>query len=136
MTRFLSKPLPNFLTFNIWKIIEFSRFKPVESQTSQPVAIIQKTWRMFDVLEVRSVFLELSKAFDKVKHERLILKLEQNRISGDLLNILADFLNNRKYRNVLKECCSVGKYMIQHNLYFSIIRLHLRVILIKTLVPS
>ena len=57
---------------------------------------------MFDVLEVRSVFLDLSKAFDKAKRERLILKLKQNRISGDLLNVLANFLNNRKYKNVLK----------------------------------
>lgn len=71
---------------------------------------------MFDVLEVRSVFLDLSKAFDKAKRERLILKLKQNRISGDLLNVLANFLNNRKYKNVLKECCSVGKYITQHNL--------------------
>lgn len=71
---------------------------------------------MFDVLEVRSVFLDLSKAFDKAKRERLILKLKQNRISGDLLNVLANFLNNRKYKNVLKECCSVGKYIIQNNL--------------------
>lgn len=71
---------------------------------------------MFDVLEVRSVFLDLSKAFDKAKRERLILKLKQNRISGDLLNVLANFLNNRKYKNVLKESCSVGKYIIQHNL--------------------
>ena len=114
VTSFFSKLPPSFLTSNIWKIIEFSEFKPVE--ISQLVSIIQKTSKMFDVLEVRSVFLDLSKAFDKAKRERLILKLKQNRISGDLLNVLANFLNNRKYKNVLKECCSVGKYIIQHSL--------------------
>ena len=40
-----------------------------------------------DELEVRSVFLDISKAFDKVWHEGVIFKLKQNGISGDLLNI-------------------------------------------------
>ena len=51
--------------------------------------------------EVRGVFLDISKAFDKVWHEGLIYKLQQNGISGELLNILVDFLNNRKQRVVL-----------------------------------
>ena len=54
-----------------------------------------------DELEVRSVFLDISKAFDKVWHEGVIFKLKQNGISGDLLNILTDFLSNRKQRVVL-----------------------------------
>ena len=54
-----------------------------------------------DGLEVRSVFLDISKAFDKVWHEGVIFKLKQNGISGDLLNILTDFLSNRKQRVVL-----------------------------------
>ena len=52
-------------------------------------------------LEVRGVFLDISKAFDKVWHEGLIYKLQQNGISGELLNILVDFLNNRKQSVVL-----------------------------------
>ena len=52
-------------------------------------------------LEVRGVFLDISKAFDKVWHDGLIYKLQQNGISGELLNILVDFLNNRKQRVVL-----------------------------------
>ena len=54
-----------------------------------------------DGIEVRSVFLDISKAFDKVWHEGVIFKLKQNGISGDLLNILTDFLSNRKQRVVL-----------------------------------
>ena len=54
-----------------------------------------------DGLEVRNVFLDISKAFDKVWHERVIFNLEQNYISGDLLNILTDFLSNRKQRVAL-----------------------------------
>ena len=38
-----------------------------------------------DGLEVREVFLDISKAFDKVWHEELLLKLSLNGISGNLL---------------------------------------------------
>ena len=51
--------------------------------------------------EVRGVFLDISKAFDKVWHKGLIYKLEQNGIKGLLLNILKDFLKSRKQRVVL-----------------------------------
>ena len=51
--------------------------------------------------EVRGVILDISKAFDKVWHEGLILKLKQNGISGNLLNLLCDFLRNRKQRVLL-----------------------------------
>ena len=42
--------------------------------------------------------MDISKAFDKVWHEGIIFKLQQNGISDDLLNILSDFLRNRKQR--------------------------------------
>ena len=51
--------------------------------------------------EIRGVFLDISKAFDKVWHEGLVFKLKQNGISGNLLNIFEDFLRNRKQRVVL-----------------------------------
>ena len=47
-----------------------------------------------------SVFLNISKAFDKVWHEGLIFKLKQNDISSELRHILFDFLSNRKQRVV------------------------------------
>ena len=40
-------------------------------------------------------------AFDKVWHEGLIFKLKQNGISGNLINLLCDFLRNRKQRVLL-----------------------------------
>ena len=46
-------------------------------------------------------FLDISKAFDKVWHEGLLLKLNQNGISGNLLELLRDFLSYRKQRVVL-----------------------------------
>ena len=51
--------------------------------------------------EVRSVFLDMSKAFDKVWHNGLIFKLNQNATPGNLLPTLSDFLKFRKQRMVL-----------------------------------
>ena len=61
----------------------------------------------FDIcLKVRGLFLDISNAFDKVWHAGLIYKLRQNGIRGDLINILNDFLTNRKQRVVLNDQCS------------------------------
>ena len=43
----------------------------------------------------------MSKASDKVWHEGLPFKLKQNGISGNLLNVITDFLCQRKQRVVL-----------------------------------
>ena len=51
--------------------------------------------------EVGVVFLNISKAFDKVWHKDLLQKLRENGIKGPLLNVLADFLSSRKQRVVL-----------------------------------
>ena len=48
--------------------------------------------------EVRHVFLDMSKPFDKVWHEGLLFKLKQNGISGQILNLLTSYLDNRKQR--------------------------------------
>ena len=45
--------------------------------------------------------MDIYKAFDKVCHEGIIFKLQQNGISDDLLNILSGFLGNRKQRVTL-----------------------------------
>ena len=63
--------------------------------------VTHETYKSFD--DIRSVFLDISKAFDKVWHEGIIFKLRQNGISGELLNLLCDFLRNRKQRVVLNE---------------------------------
>ena len=53
-------------------------------------------------LELRSVFLDISKAFDEVRHKGLIFKLKQTAFTVKPLHILSDFLSNRKQRVVLK----------------------------------
>ena len=51
--------------------------------------------------EVRLVFLGTSKAFDKVWDKGLLLKLNQNGISGKFLKLQHDFLRIRKKTVVL-----------------------------------
>ena len=73
-----------------------SGFKASDSCINQLISIIHEIYKSFDDgYKVRGVFLDISKAFDKVWHQGLHYKLRQNGISGELLNILTDFLDNR-----------------------------------------
>ena len=79
-----------------------SGFKPGDSCISQLLCITHDIYQSLDDgLETRAVFLDISKAFDKVWHEGLLFKLKQNGISGNLLNVITDFLYQRKQRVVL-----------------------------------
>ena len=51
--------------------------------------------------ETRALFLDISKTFDKVWHDRLIFKLKCNCISGSLLELFQNYLQNRYQRVVL-----------------------------------
>ena len=82
-----------------------SGFKPGDSCINQLLSITHEIYESFDVgLEVRSVFLNISKAFDKVWHNGIIYKLTQNGISENLRNFLEDFLKERKPCVVLNSC--------------------------------
>ena len=73
-----------------------SGFKPGDSCINQLISITHEIYEALDAgLEIRSVFLDISKAFDKVWHEGVLFKLSQNGISGNLLKLLTDFLKNR-----------------------------------------
>ena len=52
-------------------------------------------------LEVRSVFLDISKTFDKVWHEGLLHKLRSMCISGELYNLVENYLLGRFQRVIL-----------------------------------
>ena len=81
-----------------------SGFRPGDSTTNQLLYLVDEIHKACEdpkSLEVRAVFLDISKAFDKVWHDGLILKLEQNGISGSLLKLFKNYLHNRKQRVVL-----------------------------------
>ena len=76
--------------------------KPGNSCISQLLSITYEIYKSFDDgREVKDVFLDISKAFNKVWQQVVILKLKQNGISGNLLKIIEDFLSNRYERVVL-----------------------------------
>ena len=77
---------------------------PGDSCINQLLLITHEIYKSFDDgWEIIGVFLGISKAFDKVWRESLLLKLKLNGISGILLKILGDFLANRYERVVLKD---------------------------------
>jgi len=48
--------------------------------------------------DVDVLFLDLAKAFDKVPHKRLLEKLKKHGISGNILNVVEDWLKDRRQR--------------------------------------
>ena len=81
-----------------------SAFRPGDSATNQLLFIVNEIHEAFEdpkSLEVRAIFLDISKAFDKVWHEGLLSKLKQNGISGKLLTLFESYLHNRKQRVAL-----------------------------------
>ena len=76
-----------------------SGFQPGDSCVYQLLSVTHEIYSAFDDgFEVRSVLLDICNAVDKVWHEGMIFKLQQKGISDDLLNILSDFVRNRKQR--------------------------------------
>ena len=74
-----------------------SGFKQGDSCINQLLSITHDIYHSLDQdYEVRAVFLDTSKAFDRVWHKGLIHKLKQNGIGGPLLEILTDLLKLRK----------------------------------------
>ena len=81
-----------------------SGFKKNDSCINQLVSITHEIYSAFDCnpsLEVRGVFLDLSKAFDKVWHDGLIYKLKSLGISGSLLKLIQNYLDNQFQRVLL-----------------------------------
>ena len=92
--------------FNVnWLITKHqSGFRPGDSTTNQLLYLVNGTHQAFErpnSLEIRSVSLDISKAFGKVWHEGLIFKLQQNGMTGRLLKFFKNYLNNMKQRVVL-----------------------------------
>ena len=84
-------------------------FRPGDLTVNQLISITYKIFKTLDrnpSLDVPSVYLDISKAFDRVVHDALIYKLKQCDVSGQLLSILHCFFKDRKQRTVLNGQCS------------------------------
>ena len=76
-----------------------SGFLPGDSSIAQLLSTIHEIQTAFDnnpTVDMRSVFLDISKAFDKVWHDGLIFKLKLYGAEGELLSLLKNYLQNRE----------------------------------------
>ena len=87
-----------YLTSNNLITKNQSGFRPGDSITNQLLFLVDEIHQAFEdrnSLEVRAVFLGISKASDKVWHDCLIFKLKQNGITSSLLKLFDNYLHNR-----------------------------------------
>ena len=78
-----------------------SGFRPNDSSIHQLTAITHDIFTAFDAnpsLVVRGAFLDLSIAFDRVRHKGLLYKPKCNGINGPLLSVVESFLTDRRQR--------------------------------------
>ena len=110
LERLMFNEMFNFFIGNKLISSNQSGFKPGDSCINLLLSITHEIYESFDVeLEVRGVFLHISKAFDKGRDDGIIYILTQNGISGNLLNLLEDFLKERKQPIVLNGQISLWK---------------------------
>ena len=76
-----------------------SGFLPVDSCIAQLLSIIHKIQTAFHenpTIDVRGAFLDMSKVFHKVWHDRIPFKLTAYCFEGELLSLLKNYLENRE----------------------------------------
>ena len=88
-----------------------SGFRPSDSCGHQLLSIVHDIYASFDCsppLDVRGIFLDISTAFDRVWHDRLIYKVKCSiGINGMFIKLITGFLENRFQRVVLNDQTSI-----------------------------
>ena len=109
LEKLIFKYLYNYLTSHNLITKKQSGFWPGDSTTYELLDFVHEIHKSFDhrkSLEVRAVFLDISKAFDKVWHKGLLFKLKRNGIDGSLLTLFSSYLDKRKQRVDINESSS------------------------------
>jgi hypothetical protein len=102
MERCVYKHVYNHLLQNDILTRKQSGFTKGDSAVNQLVNISNEIGKALDSgKEIRVVFCDISKAFDRVWHKRLLFKLKQSGISGHLLNWFENYLSGRSQRVVI-----------------------------------
>ena len=81
-----------------------SGFCPSDACMHQFISIVHNIYNVFDAnpgLEVRGVFVDISKTFDRVWHKGLLYKIKCMGIDGNFQNLGKSFLSNRCQHVVL-----------------------------------
>ena len=94
--------LYSYLSQNSLITVDQSGFRPGDSTINQLISITSTIFDAFeDYDETRALFLDISKAFDKVWHDGLAYKLQCNGITGPLLSFFQSYIHDRHQRVVL-----------------------------------
>ena len=102
MEKILFKHLFNYMKFNNLLTKYQSGFQPGDSTVNQLFEIYYIIISNLDQgKDVRFIFCDISKAFDKVWHRGLIHKLKSYGIHHNLVQWIADYLNDRCQKVVL-----------------------------------
>ncbi len=102
MERVVFNGLYNFFKDNGILTPRNSGFKERDSTINQLIHLCDNIYHgLDDSKDVCLVFLDVSKAFDKVYHPALLHKLESYGIEGDLLAWLASYLKGRRQKVVI-----------------------------------
>ena len=102
MEKIVHKHVFNFLNANSVITSLQSEFVPGDSTVNQLVDIYNTFSKALDDgLEVKAIFCDISKAFDRVWHKGLLLKLKSVGLTGPLLEWFQNYLSGRGQRAVL-----------------------------------
>ena len=97
-------------------------FRPSDSCTYQLLAVTHDIFSSFDYnpfLETSGVFLDIAKAFDRIRWDGLLFKLKQNGVSENLFQLITSFLSGRFQKVKLNgqtsewETISAGVHRVQ-----------------------
>ena len=110
LTSIVCKAMEHILTSEIMKYLEAHNilapcqfgFRSAHSCESQLLTVTDDLSKALNnKLQVDVGILDLSKAFDKVPHRRLLSKIESYGITGKVLNWLESFLSNRSQQVIV-----------------------------------
>lgn len=105
--KIIFKKLYNFFKENNVISTNQSGFTPGDSATNQITELYNNICLELDNSnEVRAVFLDMSKAFDKVWHRGLLSKLASQGIRGKLLHWIKNYLSDRYQRVIVDNTSS------------------------------
>lgn len=102
MEKIIVKHLHNYVLEHHIITEHQSGFQPKDSTVNQLVYIYNTIISNLDIgKDIRFIFCDISKAFDRVWHTGLLYKLRKIGIDGNLLSWVTDYLDDRKQKVVL-----------------------------------
>ena len=101
LERVLFSRISDFATNNLHDLQH--GFRPKRSCVTQLLQVLHELGRALDTgKEIDVIYLDFSKAFDSVSHNKLLFKLKSYGISGSLFDWLSDYLSEWKQRVVVE----------------------------------